>query len=106
MANPIDPVRVLAERLKEIAAAIGLDLAQCSVVVGTEHSPDHLQVVFTINEEIFGKDLEKQAEDKQFADLERSFKEQAFQDKAEEAKASLEALLNRHKSPPKQLEGD
>ena len=46
--NPVDQVKLLRERVKQIATDLGLDLHAFTLSPGDEHDPDTIQAVFMI----------------------------------------------------------
>lgn len=48
MSNPIDKIKLLRERVKQIATELGLDLHAFTLSPGDEHDPDVIQAVFMI----------------------------------------------------------
>jgi hypothetical protein len=97
MSSPIDPMRVLKDRVAEVLSPLGLELRQFITVVSDDSSGDTVQVVFTINEDLVGKTQEQVAFDTAFEDIARSFQIQTSDDKEAEARANLEKLLKHNK---------
>jgi hypothetical protein len=93
--NPLDPMRVLRERLGETTAPIGLELRHFTIVVGEPGEPDMVQVIFTIDVETIGRDSEQAEFDAQFADIAKSLQADKQHDKESEAIASLEEMRKR-----------
>lgn len=102
MSNPIDPMRVLRERMAEALSPLGLELRQFINVVADEESGDVIQAVFTIDRDAIGKTQEQIHFDAAFDDLARNFTIQKTDDAEAETRANLQRLLDRNKPYPPQ----
>jgi hypothetical protein len=97
MTEHIDPLRAIRERLAEVTQGIGLDLREMDIRVAERSHDDVVIALFTIDMEQIGKTQEQIAVDAQIADMERQMVEQTRDDKAADARANLEKLLDKHR---------
>jgi hypothetical protein len=97
--NPMEIVKVLMERLKKEAAEIGLELEHVALIPNMGEGPTFLQAVFQVKtESIAEPEPEKTAEqiefDRQFADIEQSFKIAERQEEQTGIKDEIAKWLN------------
>lgn len=108
--NPLEPIKKLAERLKEEAEKIGLEMMAFGVVPNMEGGPDSVQCMFAISTDKLAEseatDEEQKSVDDEFkailaADAKQA-KEQQFEDAKEKAMRLAQELaegrLNRDDS--------
>lgn len=94
--NPIDPIRKLAERLQEQTEALGLTMRTFAVLPSFEGGPDAVQVIWTIDPDDLGRDLEAHAEQQDFdARFEQLTKEFKSREKDEKFDTARDELLRR-----------
>ena len=95
MTEHIDPLRVIRDRLAEVAQPIGLELREMDIRVAQQQHDDVVIALFTINMDEVGKTKEQVAVDASIAEMERQLVEQTREDKAEDARANLEGLFKK-----------
>lgn len=101
--NPLDPIRVICERLGDIAAELGLELHQVAVIPGPpdgsgSHAPDVMQVMFIITEQaVDPAGFEQKRMDEQFSALTQQFavdeQKQKLTEKSKTAEADIKGWL-------------
>lgn len=95
--NPLEPIRVLAKRLSEVAAKLGLELHQVAIIPGPsgdngEHMPDVMQVMFKISDEaVDPKGYEQRKMDEKFAEMTKQFAITEQAQKLEKKKPEIQA---------------
>ena len=97
MTEHIDPLRVIRQRLAEVTQGIGLELREMDIRVAERGHDDVVIALFTIDVADIGKTTEQVAIDSQIAEMERQMLEQTREEKADEARANLEALFKKHR---------
>lgn len=88
--DPLEPIKKLAERLKEEAEKIGLDMLAFGVVPNLEGGPDAVQCMFAISgdkvAEVEEKDEEQSEIDKEFMAILEGDKKSEADQKLEDAR--------------------
>jgi hypothetical protein len=95
MENPLDPMKVLRERLEKATGALGLELHQFALLIGGEHEPDAVQAVFIVNADVVGRDTEQAEYDDKFEQITKDFQIDKQQEKENDAIANLEEMRRR-----------
>ncbi len=98
MQSPLDPIRIVSKRLGEVAAELGLELHQVSIIPGPPeldgHAPDIMQVMFTIGEQaVDPTGYEQRQTDATFAEMTRQFAETEQDTKLEAKKPEIESEI-------------
>lgn len=102
MSNPMEAIRRLAERLQEQTTGLGLEMRNFAVMPSMDGSPDHVQVVFTIQTENLLKDDEQADYDRQFQQMMKEQKLAEREQQFSEMPDKLKEILRRTKGllPP------
>lgn len=94
-ANPMEPIRRLAERLQETAEALGLTMRNFAVMPSMDGGPDHAQVIFTIKPEDLVKTDEQAEFDRQFEDMMKAQKASEREEAFDAMPDKLQEILRR-----------
>lgn len=91
--DPVAPIRALGTKVVEALAALGLTVRQFGLHPSFDGSPDHVQILGTIEIEQLLKDPEARKIDAEFEALTQGLAEQMKQEALEERRAkALESL--------------
>lgn len=103
--DPMEAIKRLGERLKDVTEPIGLDLLQFLPLVDFEHEGHRIQAVFVFNPPVAQATEEQAAFDEQFKELEKQFASEEENEKVSETADKMRALRDRMKGG-KSLLGD
>lgn len=104
--DPMEAIKRLGERLRDVTEPIGLDLKQFLPMVDFEHDGHMIQAVFIFNPPVAEADQEQAAFDVQFKELEKQFVTEKADEQVSDTAAKMLALRKRMKEGKSLLDDD